>query len=261
MPFEVTKTRVQLGEGATTGMLDNMRSTVRTGGLRALYYGMPITLIQTAGKVGIRFAVYERAKARLQHPDGTLTPVRQVFAGMLAGSAEAVLWITPCERLKTLRQTQIGVRDQVFTTWSSSLQIIVRQQGVPGLWRGLTPTLLRNAMASGMRFIIYDCALAQLRRTNSQREGRGWHPIAAGAAAGALTTVFNNPLDVVKSLMQAEGAQGRQGNPNSLQCVRNILRTEGALGLMRGLAPRLVKITMGQAVIFAVYDRCMRLLP
>jgi hypothetical protein len=65
----------------------------------------------------------------------------------------------------------------------------------------------------------------------------------------------------VKSLMQAEGAQGRQGNPNSLQCVRNILRTEGALGLMRGLAPRLVKITMGQAVIFAVYDRCMRLLP
>eukprot|EP00667_Euglena_gracilis_P015129 EG_transcript_15718 len=261
MPFETTKTRVQLQEGAGGGMLRNMASTVRSEGVRGLYFGMPIMLIQTAGKVGIRFLVYEQIKRLLQDETGRLSASGQVVAGTVAGAMEAILWITPCERLKTLRQTQIGVQQQVYTTWYSSLRLIAREQGLAGLWKGLTPTLLRNAMASGMRFVIYDYGMRSLQRLDSSQQRQAWHSVVCGAAVGAITTVFNNPLDVVKSLMQAEGAAGRAGYRGGLHCAACLVREGGPLALMRGLSPRLFKITIGQAVIFTVYDQCMRLLP
>ena len=115
MPFEVTKTRQQVLQQAgivrpptgrvavvragSLGLYGSIRDTVQLGGIRALYSGMPICLLQTSGKVGIRFASFEGYK-RLLNRHACSKQERIILAGCLAGATEAAFWITPCERLK-----------------------------------------------------------------------------------------------------------------------------------------------------------------
>ena len=62
MPFEVAKNRMQLHGhqgGVGGGMLAALRTTIATNGVRGLYYGLPATLVQASGKLGIRFTAFE----------------------------------------------------------------------------------------------------------------------------------------------------------------------------------------------------------
>ena len=51
---------------------------------------------------------------------------------------------------------------------------------------------------------------------------------------------------------------GKLGEVSSIALARNLVAEEGAAVLLRGLAPRLIKISLGQAVIFGVYDAALR---
>lgn len=54
--------------------------------------------------------------------------------------------------------------------------------------------------------------------------------LAASLAAGLVSTTACNPVDVIKTNMFVGGS--RYSGP--LDCLRSILRTEGARGLMKG---------------------------
>lgn len=83
----------------------------REGGFRALYYGMPAFLIQTAGKGTVRFTAYEQFKGiatGVLGVDGTKYALAvDGMSGFLAGMTEAAIWTTPAERLKILRQVHL----------------------------------------------------------------------------------------------------------------------------------------------------------
>mmetsp|Transcript_12696 Transcript_12696/g.20329 ORF Transcript_12696/g.20329 Transcript_12696/m.20329 type:complete len:113 (+) Transcript_12696:219-557(+) len=80
---------------------------------------------------------------------------------------------------------------------------------------------------------------------------------------GAFTTVLNNPIDVVKSRMQADSQGGGKSAPefrSTWHCITAIKERDGLYGLLfRGLSARLVKISTGQAVIFFIYEHAKAL--
>jgi len=93
--------------------------------------------------------------------------------------------------------------------------------------------------------------------------GTALDSLLSGALVGAFTTVLNNPLDVIKSRMQADsqGAGTSSRYSSTYHCVRSILRDDGIAGLLfKGLPARLVKISMGQAVIFFTYEHVKNLI-
>ncbi|GAB5369482.1 hypothetical protein AAMO2058_001408200 [Amorphochlora amoebiformis] len=268
MPFELTKTTQQLGTTRVTskstpyastsssrlGVWGTMRYVVRHHGLAGLYYGLNITLVQTAGKVGIRFTAFEMYRDFLSSIG---IPASTFSAGCLAGGTEAAIWITPCERLKVLRQAQIGVRDPIHTDWVSSIRTILRQQGLRGLYRGLWATVLRNGLSIGVRMALYSHIREILRNVHGKQRA-SFDPLIAGASVGAITTILNNPLDVIKSRIQADAQGGRSKTlryTSTWGCVKMMVRGEGVSSLLiRGLPARLMKISLGQAVIFSTYE-------
>eukprot|EP00471_Norrisiella_sphaerica_P013477 CAMPEP_0184496410 /NCGR_PEP_ID=MMETSP0113_2-20130426/33890_1 /TAXON_ID=91329 /ORGANISM="Norrisiella sphaerica, Strain BC52" /LENGTH=279 /DNA_ID=CAMNT_0026883021 /DNA_START=10 /DNA_END=849 /DNA_ORIENTATION=- len=269
MPFELTKTQQQLAstsersapkKGAAPtvgqmGVIKTMRYVVERNGVQGLFYGLPITVIQTSGKVGIRFSAFEHFKSLICAVPRTPTKIEEFVAGCAAGATEAALWITPCERLKVLRQAQIGVKNPLHTSWMSSLLLILRDQGISGLYRGIAVTILRNGLSIGVRFVLYSKIVQDLR-ARSGSGPKGWEPLVAGASVGAFTTVLNNPLDVIKSRMQADSQDGsrKPRYTSTWHCVKTIMNEEGLLGLWRGLPARILKISLGQGVIFLVYE-------
>eukprot|EP00468_Gymnochlora_sp_CCMP2014_P009296 CAMPEP_0167749204 /NCGR_PEP_ID=MMETSP0110_2-20121227/5270_1 /TAXON_ID=629695 /ORGANISM="Gymnochlora sp., Strain CCMP2014" /LENGTH=268 /DNA_ID=CAMNT_0007634317 /DNA_START=99 /DNA_END=905 /DNA_ORIENTATION=+ len=254
MPLELTKTMQQLRshQESKMGIVNTLRYVVANKGIRGLFYGLNIQVIQTTGKVAIRFSSFEKAKIMYEGIPG------QVFlAGCTAGAAEAALWITPCERLKVLKQAQVSVKSPLHTGWLSSLALILKEQGLSGLYRGLAATVLRNGASIGFRMVLFSHlsnVAAWLRGQHKKKSM--WEPFVLGGIVGATSTVLNNPIDVIKSKMQADdqGSGSKQRYRSTIHCAKDILATEGAKGFARGMGARIAKITLGQAVIFFTYE-------
>jgi hypothetical protein len=70
-----------------------------------------------------------------------------------------------------------------------------------------------------------------------------------------LTTVLNQPIDVIKTRMNADSVGlGQARYSGNLDCARQIWKEGGARAYSRGLSARIAKISIGQGVIFFVYD-------
>lgn len=78
----------------------------------------------------------------------------------------------------------------------------------------------------------------------------------AGAGAGLVSSVLTCPLDVVKTKLQAQGAQleGATVYRGLVGTVRTILHQEGLRGLYRGLGPTVWGYLPTWGIYFTVYD-------
>ena len=240
-PFEVTKNRIQLGHGPSS-VLANMKDTVAKAGPTGLYYGVQAQLLQVAFKSAIRFTAFEQFK-------NMLPPGSNFAAGTLAGLTEAIVWVAPTERLKVLRQAELsgaaksGAGGSVF----HAAVLVVRREGLRSLWLGTGPTAARQAIANGSRFFMFD----GFKRLLSDVPGSA---ALAGGMTGVASVFFTNPVDVVKTHVQATPVSegGKRASP--LAAVRELLRSKGVGVLARGMQARILKIGIGQAVIFGTYD-------
>ena len=226
MPFEVTKNRVQLGHGPP-GIYANMCDTVRRAGAGGLYYGIQAQLVQVAAKGAIRFTAVERFKQ-------VLPPGSSFTAGTLAGLVEAVVWVAPTERLKVLRQAELSGAAGAAGGGGSVIRAaaaVLSKQGLAGLWAGSGPTAARQALANGSRFLMYD-------------HFKAWMPACmpapaaiAGGLTGVASVVLTNPVDVLKTHVQAAPIEAKSGG-GAVGVALGLVRTQGPSVLMRGMGAR-----------------------
>ena len=239
MPFEVTKNRLQLKCGPP-GMLASIADTIRRAGVGGLYYGMQPAIAQVAGKTALRYVAYEEFRSRTGNA---------LLAGTLAGLVEALVWVAPTERLKVLRQTEVGGAAGSGGTASVARAAarVLAQQGVTGLWLGAGPTAARQMVANGARFAVFEKMKNYLTVWQAPAPA-----VLAGGCAGVFSVMLTNPVDVVKTHMQATPLTA--GSGGTLVAVRELVASEGLGAFARGLSARAWKIGLGQAVIFGTYD-------
>ena len=81
---------------------------------------------------------------------------------------------------------------------------IVRNEGIGGLYRGLTPSLVGASTSWGLYFFFYE--RAKKRRQYDQdvtQLGMGYH-MACACEAGVMTTFMTNPIWLVKTRLQLQ---------------------------------------------------------
>ncbi|KAH6808557.1 NAD+ transporter 2 [Perilla frutescens var. frutescens] len=182
-------------------------------------------------------------------------------AGAAAG-AIAATFLCPLDVIKTRLQVH-GLPDMQPSGRKGSvilvsLQNIVRNEGVKGLYRGLTPTLTALLPNWAVYFTVYG-HLKELLHSyeGSKNEDQltiGSNMVAA-VGAGAATAVATNPLWVVKTRLQTQGMrQGVVPYKNIFSSLRRIAHEEGFRGWYSGLLPSLAG-TSHVAIQFPAYER------
>lgn len=169
------------------------------------------------------------------------------------------------------------------------LRSILRSEGVAGVWRGTTITMLRDTPSYGLYFVVYDvccdrikealagasasrppAAVVDLDHPASVDVGRGNDDAGAGAAewvepaaqflagglAGVLAWGSIYPLDVIKSRIQAAPASQSEYR-GWWDCAVKSCREEGLGALTRGMGATLSRAFLVNAAIFAVYEACL----
>eukprot|EP00435_Cladocopium_sp_Y103_P047917 s354_g14.t1 len=145
--------------------------------------------------------------------------------------------------------------ESFFETWNRSHpestvekgDYLLEAQGWVNL--GIGATGIRQASGVGVRFALYGRVKSALTTDPPQM----WQSAVAGGITGCCSTLLNNPIDVIKSRIEAQDGKTKEYT-GTIQAFRAILKEEGFLAFYKGIAPRLMKISIGQAITFTAYE-------
>lgn len=260
MPLDVIKTNMQIHAGLYRNPLHAGKEIYLHGGFRALYFGLSALLIQTSGKAAIRFTAYEQicSLLKLFGMDRKEKP-KQVglIAGLGAGTAEALIWTTPTERLKVLRQKEASLGTNKYASLFGGMSNVLKESGIRGLYAGALPTAMRQSSSVGIRFML----LADVKKLLSNvvspdsQAGSTFITLLSGGTVGAISVCVNNPVDVIKSKQQASEIK-----LSFVDCAHTIHHESGWKGFFRGLSVRAPRVFLAQSLTFVVFEGVSNLL-
>lgn len=249
-PFEFAKTRVQLrneGKSAPRNPFLVVATVFRQEGVRALYKGCSTLVVGSIAKDGVRFLSFDTIKRAFRDPEtGTLTPVRNMLAGMASGVAASILGVTPTERIKTALIDDARTIKR-FSSPYHAVRVIYREHGFLGLYRGFVGTTLKQASATAFRMGTYNI-LKDYERTRGISQTTATN-FVNGSIAGIVTTYATQPFDTIKTRSQsAKGA-------STVEAFYSILADGGVRGFWRGTTMRLGRTIFSGGILFTVYER------
>lgn len=257
-----------------TGMLQATKDILREEGLKGFWRGNVPALLMVMPYTAIQFTVLHQLKtfgagSSKSEDHINLSPYLSYISGALAGCA-ATVGSYPFDLLRTILASQ--GEPKVYRNMRSAFVDIFRTRSVPGLYAGLTPTLVEIVPYAGLQFGTYDTfkrwmrAWNRLRCSNSSQGGEllsSFQLFICGLASGTCAKAVCHPLDVVKKRFQIEGLQrhpryGAHLEPrayrNMYDGLRRILLEEGWAGLYKGIIPSIVKAAPAGAVTFVAYE-------
>jgi len=138
-------------------------------------------------------------------------------------------------------------------------------EGWRGFFRGLGPSLAGVVPATAIKFYVYgNCKNLGAKLSNRAADDPVVHAQAA-VAAGIATATLTNPIWLVKTRLQLDkartpvnGATGRRYK-GSLDCLRQVVQTEGIRGLYRGLSASYLG-TIETAMHLVMYEQLKTLI-
>lgn len=191
----------------------------------------------------ISFGVYGNVQRLMNHE----TLASHFWAGVAAGLAQSVV-CSPIELVKTRQQLLPGSGGPLHCVGG-----VLRTEGLRGLFRGLASTALRDSPGCGVYFAAYELM------TRGNEPASMLRVLTAGGLAGAVSWVVSYPVDVMKSRLQMDGANGTERRYRGLvDCFRQSVHTEGVSVLVRGMSSVLIRAFPTNAACFFVVTLVMR---
>lgn len=137
------------------GILITMYKT--EGGFTALYRGIIPTIAGVAPYVGLNFMVYEIARTHFT-PEGRKDPsaVGKLAAGAVSGAvAQTCTYPFDVLRRRFQINTMSGMGYQYAGIWDA-VRMIVKTEGVKGLYKGIVPNLLKVAPSMASSWLSFE---------------------------------------------------------------------------------------------------------
>ncbi|RBQ77788.1 hypothetical protein FVER14953_05800 [Fusarium verticillioides] len=249
------KTRIQLDPITYSSSLSrSARHIVSAEGPGALLTGLGPTIAGYCLQGAFKFGGYEYFKARAVDYLGQSTAANNRNAVYLGSAAAAEflgdIALCPFESVRIRLVSQPGYA----TGCVSGLAKLAREEGIGGLYSGLSPILLKQIPYTMATFLVYEKAIQTAYSVVDKRElssmGVTGINLGAGLVAGLAAAVVSQPADTMLSRINKERAV--IGESTS----RRLFRIAGELGLRgayTGMQARAVMVSGMTAVQFGIY--------
>ncbi|KAK0742538.1 mitochondrial carrier domain-containing protein [Apiosordaria backusii] len=264
-PVDMIKVRIQLaGEGVSGGPkptpISVTRQILASGKALDLYTGLSAGLLRQAVYTTARLGFFDtfmgtlsaRAKAKGKQVGFS----ERATAGLSAGGLAAMLG-NPAD-LALIRMQSDGLKPVAerknYRSVIDALTSIAKSEGVPALWAGAAPTVVRAMALNFGQLAFFSEAKAQLKQrtqwsTNAQT-------LTASAVAGFFASFFSLPFDFVKTRLQKQsrGPDGKLPYKGMMDCFAKVAKQEGVLRFYRGFGTYYVRIAPHAMVTLIVAD-------
>ncbi|KAJ3734027.1 mitochondrial carrier domain-containing protein [Lentinula guzmanii] len=272
-PFDIVKVRMQTApKGTYSGMMHCAGGILKNEGPLAFYKGTLTPLLGIGVCVSIQFGVIEYMKRLFAHqnlvsgsggPTGKDLNAGQLFAsGVTAGLANGIV-SGPVEHIRIRLQTQPSINPP-YNGPFDAIRKIHKAHGIAGIFKGQGVTFLREATGYGVYFLAYEKLVQREMRTKGiKREDLSpMNAILYGATAGYALWAVIYPIDMIKSRMQTDGFTSATGRryASSLDCAKQVWRSEGPKAFLRGLGPTLIRSPFANGATFLGFEMANRFL-
>lgn len=248
-----------------TGTVDAFLKISRTEGVKSLWSGLTPTLVLALPTTVLYFTCYEQIRVKLKDRDIGLTDPEKyqmpMWIPLVAGCTArcfAVTVVNPLELIRTKMQSE----RMSYLEVGQAFRQMIRQNGMRGLFKGLAPTIMRDAPFSSIYWTSYETYKKFIGITQPKL----MDSFVGGAISGCMAAFITCPFDVIKTHQQIEFGEkflySVNGNGNgknkqmtgTLQTLRNILRSSGIKGFYAGLTPRLFKVAPACAIMISSFE-------
>ncbi|KAK1358291.1 Mitochondrial arginine transporter BAC2 [Heracleum sosnowskyi] len=267
-PLDTVRIRQQQSGGGSRSAFSIFRNVVAKDGVYALYKGMGAPLASVTIQNALVFQTYallSRACDSSVHPTDPPS-YKGVFLGAFGTGAIQSLILSPVELVKIRLQLQGIVPNkaeqaQNFNGPTSVVKGIYRTEGLRGIYRGLTVTVLRDAPSYAFYFFTYEYVREQLHpgcRKSGQETCKTM--LMAGGLAGVASWTCCYPLDVVKTRLQSQSPSSPLKYNGIVDCLQKSVRQEGYRVLFRGLGTAVSRAFVVNGAVFTAYETSLRLI-
>ncbi|WVO17315.1 hypothetical protein L204_105007 [Cryptococcus depauperatus] len=194
-----------------------------------------------------------------------LTLLESFLCGGLAGMGAVTISNIP-ETMKTRLQLQGELQKhdpsapRVYRNVFDVFKKTWHHEGIRGLQRGLMPAYGYQVLLNGSRLGFYEPCRRLFNRSIGVDPDKGvaFTAMTAGAVTGCIGALLGSPLFLVKARMQAYSPQLPVGAQHyyksSFDALKIILKSDGILGLWRGVNAALLRNVMGSSVQLPSYN-------
>ena len=188
----------------------------------------------------------KNADVKINPPMGTVGKSATSFiAGSTAGLVSSGA-LQPLEVVKTRMQAhRLKAGFSINKSAWATAGCVVRDEGIRGLWAGVSASCVRTACGAGLYFLLLERVTRELNAKfpvskDSSQTVQGARTFAVGAASRALAAAMLCPLTVVKTRMEYASISGTTytGVANALYTIG---AKEGMKGLFSGLGSTLLR--------------------
>ncbi|KAJ6377191.1 hypothetical protein OIU76_026208 [Salix suchowensis] len=280
-PFDTVKVKLQKHNTEAHGIKykNGLHCTARilqTEGVKGLYRGATSSFVGVAFESSLLFGIYSQTKQSLQGGGQSDVPRPEVIIPSAAyGGAIISFVLCPtelhyCETKFLQCRLQIQGTDSLVpksSRYSSPLDCAlqtVKNEGVTGIFRGGSTTLLRESIGNAVFFSVYEYVryYMHLRLKPTLSDHSNLTDMGIGIVTGGLSGVaFWSavlPLDVAKTIIQT--APDKSSTRNPFAVLNSIYSRAGLKGCYTGFGPTILRAFPANAAAIVSWELALKML-
>lgn len=195
-------------------------------------------------------------------PPGAIPRGANFVLGGLAGMS-ATVFVQPLDLVKNrMQMSGEGGKVREHKTSFHAIGRVLRNEGIFGLYNGLSAGLLRQATYSTTRLGVYQSLFDYFSGADGKPPGI-LMKLGMGVTAGAIGSFIGTPAEISLIRMTSDGrlpVAERRGYTNVFNALFRISREEGVLTLWRGCGPTMARAMVVNAAQLGTYSQAKQLL-
>lgn len=273
-PLDTSKIRLQLQvepvasvAGARyTGTLQTIFSIFRDEGVPGLWKGhIPAQWLSVFYGLG-QFAAYDQLNRAGRHIKvlNDHSDTRHFLCGGIAGAVGNTV-STPFDVIRTRIIAQDHGRG--YTSIREGFRLILLNEGIRGLFRGLGPSVMQVAPLTAIQFWSYNVVIEYAMDYTKTDHPTPHLILFAGAIGGIVSKTAVYPLDLCKKRLQIQKFQQARTTYGEhfvckglFDCLGRTVAREGYRGLFKGLWPSVIKSGIATGLHFFMYEELLSVL-
>ncbi|XP_052796055.1 mitochondrial ornithine transporter 1-like [Mya arenaria] len=266
--LDTVKVKMQTFPTLYKNALDCFAKTYRQDGIaRGLYAGTVPALAANISENSVLFMFYGLCQKIMTKVVGKehvthLNPLENALSG---GTAAFFSSFTLCPtelvkcRLQAMREMASlgkleGGLERLKIGPFGLTKEILQQEGIRGLFKGLTATFMREIPGYVFFFGGYEATRHLLTPAGKTKDEIGaFRTVLSGGVGGVCLWVTIFPADVVKSRVQVASTAGML-EPTFRSVIKQIYKEEGIQALYKGLGPTVLRTFPATGALFLAYE-------